>query len=399
MKLKLKRLFLLLLGATFVFGCAYVVVAHNARQRVNELISRAHSRGLATDFDEITNPRGLGTAELRGMSGITSQQELARLGFSEDKVSRARELLVSADPYFTAIRDFATTELYSPQRIYNVSTTYNDYSTIRAAIEAEGWLGYVSASDGNLKQALSSLKSLKGLMARSLDEGAPIGMLVARSAERWIWRTAVCMARNAKTADEIAAIEQLTASLEPIDFKSSLSWLLTDSLSYVRGVETGDLVGNPPTRFLNIEFRFTESSVSLDSVRADVLGRAIDLHDNWDKLPVNVAIPGSLEDDGLHGLADDLDLDAHIFRREETNERADRRALALTLAAYKHKLESGKVPTIQQLSDKGLNATDPWNGKPMTLQQSDGRLWIGAQRPTALGGDTTKLVEVLGWRR
>jgi hypothetical protein len=76
----------------------------------------------------------------------------------------------------------------------------------------------------------------------------------------------------------------------------------------------------------------------------------------------------------------------------ERNDLATRRGLNLALRAYVHRAITGKLPTVAELEKQGIDATDPWTGKKMTLHVEGKRIWVGGLRPSPK--DPQKLEQV-----
>lgn len=399
--MKLKRILWVVVGLVTLGIGVYSIQGRRAQSEVDRLIGQAHGRGLRTELNAVVLRQYVGERQLARLAGLESRRDLRSLKFDSSNVQEARGLIASADRYFAPIAEFANMKVYSPRRDFHSGTSFEDYSTLFAAVQLEGWRGYLLAEDNKLADAIASIEVLKGLMARLHDEKFQIGNAIAYKAQRWISRIALRLAEQSADAAAVERIQAAVSSLPEHDFKGSLSWELAGDLAYLDEIEIGKYAP-PPVYLFNIQFRVARTPAHLNAVRAAVLKAVIRGFDEWDSAPLEIVsshefqfIEDDLERSILQSIAQAVDWQ----RRDERNDLADRRALALTLAAYQHRVATGKLPTVAELERAGQNATDPWDGNKMTLHQDGDRIWVGALRPNPKALEPKpEVTDVLIWR-
>jgi len=402
--LKFKRIAPVAIGLLAVGVGIYYISESRLASEVDDLVGQAHGRGIKTRLNSILlDHRTSGTQEFRRLAGVSADRDLVRLKFGAENIPEARRLIASADPYFAPIAEFASIERYSPRQFYDSSTTFDDYTTLAAAAQAVGWRGYLSAEGMRGSDALASIGVLTGLMRRLHDETVPIGTTIAYlKVQKWICRIAARLAEQTSDPALIEKLQTAVSTLPKADYKGGLSWELAGGLELLDKYESGEYEVGPPIQFINLQFRFARSHSYYLGLRADLLRAVVRAYDTWETAPLAMVTglvtrsdPDNFAVDFIASAKETMDMQ----RRNERNDITDRRAIALVLAAYKLRVETGKVPTIQQLEASGLNVTDPWNGKKMTLHSEGTRLWVGAERTNPKSLDPTpQVVEVLSWR-
>ena len=380
---------------------AYIVHGNRLADRVSHLRGEAHSRGIYTTRHYLSGT-DQGVAVAARLYGIDRLSDLRLLEVSPVNVSKARTLLASVEPYFEPIEDFAALDTYTRRRLFEDPRSFDDISPISAAAHAEGWRGYLLAVDGEFDAALSAANNLKGFMERTQDERFPIGTAIAGRAQDRISKILLKLADSATSAE----IDRLLASAKTIPdiaYKESFAAGVAGALEDIDNYENGKYQVEPPRRIFGLRFYFDRTASYYDGIRADVLEHAIKLHDNWDTVEMDMLIDNSLDLTDLdigEGIVSSYAMTGVGQLKSERNNIANRRALLLTLAAYKHRLEEGSFPSIGQLEAKGYNAVDPWGHKKMTLNEDGNRIWVGGLRKNrkALSPAPLEQTEILEWR-
>jgi hypothetical protein len=116
-----------------------------------------------------------------------------------------------------------------------------------------------------------------------------------------------------------------------------------------------------------------------------VLRAAIRADEEWNTAPLAIFRLDTLvpiDDDIEANVLASMKLTIQNARWHERNDLATRRALALALWAYVDRAVTGKTPTVAGLKGQGIDATDPWTGKKMSLHVEGKRIWVGGLRPS-----------------
>jgi hypothetical protein len=274
---------------------------------------------------------------------------------------------------------------------------------ISAAIHAEGWRGYLLASEDKFEEAMGAVRNLKGLMERMQDERFPIGMAIAARAQDRLSRILLRLTQRDISAEQFDHLIASAKTIPTLDFKASFAKSLSTALHDIDGWEDGKYDIEPPFQILGVRISLGRTRAYYDAIRRDVLEDALSLYDNWATAKVDMITVNSLD-------LSDLDIGQEILAtyvmvgagqlQSDRNHIANRRALLLTLAARKHVNVTGKLPTTAELERQGFDATDPWGGEKMTLHEDGERIWVGGLRKNrqALQPAPLQTMEILEWR-
>jgi len=406
--MKRRRIIFVVTGATALLVAAYLVQGYRLRSEVHKLLRQAHGRGMKTELNAIVVPRAeSGTTTVMALSGIEAHKELRRLRFEEANIVDARKLIASASNQFEAISDFASLDAYAPRRDLSSGMTVQDYSTLAAALHAESWRGYLLAIDGEFDRAIESTKILNTFVERLQDENLPIGKMVGQRGHLDIRRIILQLAHS--NSSNVERIDRHIATAEAIpvhDFRSLVQFELASGLLLIDEVQDGQYDAGRPVNMGPVQFKIARTALALDYARIKVLKTATEAFDTWDTSPVDAVDPGvmgalAVDDDILRHIPQSMQATIDVGRRLERIELANRRAVLLTLEAYKRRAVEGKMPTVLRLDTDGVEATDPWTGDLFTLhEEADGRIWVGAMRPDPkdMPPRKAKLINVFDWR-
>jgi hypothetical protein len=375
--MKRKRTLVLLLATGVAIVATNRYYAYDFVDEVAHLRQEANRRGLL-NFVSTRSPEtfaGISPSRLP-FAGLHTQRQIARYRFGESDPQSLGRLVASAAPFYELIEDYAAKGLQNHE-----DWASEDYSAAVHSAKLLGMRALVDARAGEFQRAIDGVRLLHRFARQTAEDG--LGSMASMQAVRWSNIVCAELSARFKSRADRAAIKALTAEQPTYNYKSDLAKQLSGFLLHLDAIEVDAINVSPPDSFGPITFNLDETDRSIGESRVAVLKEFIRGYDLWNS---NELLGDALPTVDLTGLnaKEEFVTEARVqvswLKRNEVEQLAKRRAIALTIAADEWHAKNGHWPTAATLAKQGLETVDPYTGKEFGLDFSDGRVHVTGLR-------------------
>jgi hypothetical protein len=353
---------------------------------IARLMREAEKRGLTTRVGTIARYEDNSAPTRLPLAGLASMRELTRYRFGSGNPEQLGRLVASTEPFVPLIEDYAQTK---GQHFDDWSNA--DRVSVIKSPAVLGMHGYMAAVNGDYEKAIRYVRLIRRTADKAMQTG--IGEMANTSATRWA--NIVLSELAFRLRNQPGAFSRLDALLDEhpvVDFKKSLVDELAYNLAVIDDIQNGDMPYGYVADSDFLIYDFNKTDREFGRTRVDLLKLIISRYDNWDNRQFAVdesKFSVDLQDRNLHdSLISQAASSTAWAKRRELDELAARCAMNLTLAAYRHKMETGKNATTEQLAELGYEVTDPWTDKPFGLEFEGERVHVTGLRGWRGFGDS-----------